>query len=159
MWEAIGRHFYGMEFGEADRIGALSGNQFIADLGPRYPLYVSMLPADAQAALNRPHDEGVGARDMLLAEDFRDEGYLDIFDGGPTLVADIDAVRTIRRSEVATVVALEADTPPMLAGAGTGTAFRAAIGAVERRDGGVAIGAGLAVALDVAVGDVIRFAP
>ena len=56
VWEAIGRHFYDMDFQEADRTGALSGNQFIADLGPRYPLYVSLLPKAAQEALGRPHE-------------------------------------------------------------------------------------------------------
>lgn len=89
VWEATGRHFYDMDFHEADRTGALTGNQFIADLGPRYPLYLSLLPAAAQVALGQPHDDGRPAFDMLVAEGFHAGDYVDIFDGGPTLVADI----------------------------------------------------------------------
>ena len=109
VWEAIGRHFYEMEFSEADRTGALSGNQFIADLGPRYPLYVSMLPEPAQAALGRPHDDGKAALRMLLEEGFSAGEYVDIFDGGPTLVADIDQVRTIRGCRSTAVVGIDAN--------------------------------------------------
>lgn len=134
VWEAIGRHFYDMDFHEADRTGAIQGNQFIADLGPRYPLYVSMLPADAQRALGQPHNDGRPARDMLLEEGFRDEGYVDIFDGGPTLVADIDALRALRRASDGRVALLVKDLAvgeEMLLSHGHGAQFRAAAGMVE----------------------------
>jgi len=134
VWEAIGRHFYDMDFHEADRTGAIQGNQFIADLGPRYPLYVSMLPGEAQRALGQPHDDGRPARDMLLDEGFRDEGYVDIFDGGPTLVADIDALRALRRASdgrVAGVVDEVEVGEEMLLSHGHGAQFRAAAGVVE----------------------------
>ena len=159
VWEAIGRHFYDMDFHDADRTGAIEGNQFIADLGPRYPLYLSLLPADARAALGRPHDDGCPARDMLLTEGFRDEGYVDIFDGGPTLVADIDAVRTVREAEQLAVTALDGDGPNVLASAGEGAAFRAAIGPAAKRDGGVALGAALAAVLAVAAGEPLCVTP
>lgn len=155
VWEAIGRRFYDMDFQEADRTGAVHGNQFIADLGPRYPIYVSMLPPDAQAAFGRPHDDGRPARDMLLTEGFRDEGYVDIFDGGPTLVADIDALRTVRNS--ASRVVRRTDAPAGsagMAGIGEGAGFRAAAGAYRHVDGDrVDVGPGLARTLDVAEDD------
>lgn len=134
VWEAIGRHFYDMDFHEADRTGAIQGNQFIADLGPRYPLYVSMLSAAAQQALGQPHDDGRPARDMLLEEGFRDEGYVDIFDGGPTLVADIDALRTLRRAISGRIAGLSDDLArgeQMLLSSGHGASFSAAVSRVE----------------------------
>lgn len=134
VWEAIGRHFYDMDFHEADRTGAVEGNQFIADLGPRYPLYVSMLSPEAQRALGQPHDDGRPARDMLLDEGFRDEGYVDIFDGGPTLVADIDSLRAIRRAVDGRVTGIvdELDGGEnMLVSRGRGVDFRAAAGPVQ----------------------------
>lgn len=161
VWEAIGRKFYDMDFHDADRTGALHGNQFIADLGPRYPIYVSMLPPDAQAAFGRPHDDGRPARDMLLAEGFRDEGYVDIFDGGPTFVADIDAVRTVRTSERCSVRAVGAPAwaGAMLAGAGHATAFRAAFGqATHAGEREVDVAPELARLLNVAVGDPVTVA-
>src|SRR3546814_5388597 len=39
VWEALGRPFYRMDFDEADRFGGRYGNQFIAELGPHFPLY------------------------------------------------------------------------------------------------------------------------
>ncbi|MGB7404980.1 MAG: arginine N-succinyltransferase [Pacificimonas sp.] len=133
VWNAIGRHFYDMDFSEADRTGALTGNQFIADLGPRYPLYVSLLPRAARDALDKPHDDGRPALRMLLAEGFRSGEYVDIFDGGPTLTADIDMVRTIREAQHHTFerAADQSDTQ-VLAASKEGPNFRTAFGECDR---------------------------
>ena len=156
VWEGIGRHFYAMDFDEADRTGALGGNQFIADLGPRYPLYVSLLPPAARAALGRPHDDGRAAYDMLVAEGFAAGDYVDIFDGGPTVVADIDNVRTIRLSRGVAVTGVAAGGACMLAATGHGAGFRVARGHVTP-DG--AVDAGLAAALGIVPGDAITVVP
>lgn len=156
VWEAIGRHFYDMEFDEADRTGAIHGNQFIADLGPRYPIYISMLPAAAQQALGRPHDDGRPAHAMLLTEGFRDEGYVDIFDGGPTLVAVIDLVRTIAGSREAAYLGEAEGGEGALIAAGFGTEFRLVRGAVAIEDEGVRLDPGCAGLLTVSEGDMLR---
>ena len=150
VWEAIGRHFYDMDFQEADRTGALTGNQFIADLGPRYPLYLSLLPAAAQAALGRPHDDGRPAFEMLIAEGFHAGDYVDIFDGGPTVVADIDAVRTVREAHSVAMAGMAAGGAQSLVAVGTGADFRVARGAVDA-DGRV--DPNLAEALRLEIGD------
>ena len=133
VWEGIGRHFYEMEFSEADRTGALTGNQFIADLGPRYPLYISMLPEAAQQALGRPHNDGRPALRMLLNEGFINGDYVDIFDGGPTLFAEIDSVHSIRDCESNTLKAIadhEGERTASLIATGTGAGFRVTRGAI-----------------------------
>ena len=150
VWEAIGRHFYDMDFQEADRTGALTGNQFIADLGPRYPLYLSLLPAAAQAALGRPHDDGRPAFDMLIKEGFHAGDYVDIFDGGPTVVADIDAVRTVRDARQVAMAGVAEGGVRSLVAAGTGADFRVARGEVDA-DG--RIDPALAGALRLQTGD------
>lgn len=152
VWEAIGRHFYDMDFNEADRTGALNGNQFIGDLGPRYPLYVSLLPQDAQDALGQPHDDGRPAFEMLVAEGFQAGDYVDIFDGGPTVFADIDAVRTIRDATPLTVRCVGIATRSVLAATGQGAAFRVARGRVDP-DG--TIDAATSQALDMECGDAL----
>lgn len=159
VWEAIGRHFYDMEFGEADRIGAIHGNQFIADLGARYPIYISMLPPPAQAALGRPHDDGRPAHAMLLEEGFRDEGYVDIFDGGPTLVAEIDRVRTIASSRLAKFCGQQAGGASALIAAGLGCDFRLVRGSVTVDDEGIRLDPESAALLGASVGDTLRVAP
>lgn len=159
VWDAIGRHFYDMEFAEADRVGAIHGNQFIADLGARYPVYISMLPASAQAALGRPHDDGRPAHAMLLDEGFRDEGYVDIFDGGPTLVADIDSVRTIAASRAATFIGEQPGGVPTLIAAGLGPEFRLVRGVASATPDGVRLEGESARLLRISAGDTLRIAP
>lgn len=159
VWEAIGRHFYDMEFDEADKTGAIHGNQFIADLGPRYPIYISMLPAEAQAALGRPHNDGRPAHAMLLAEGFRDEGYVDIFDGGPTLVAPIDAVRTVAQSREVTFAGIAESGGRALICTGVGGDFRLTRGSAPTpREGAVALDPRTARLLSAAEGDTLRIA-
>jgi arginine N-succinyltransferase len=156
VWDAIGRYFYDMEFEEADRIGAIHGNQFIADLGPRYPIYIAMLPVAAQLALGRPHDDGRPAHAMLLAEGFRDEGYVDIFDGGPTLVADIDAVRTVRASQEHEFAGENSEGRSALIATGSGSAFRLVRGSATVGDGGVQLDAQAAELLKASPGTLMR---
>jgi arginine N-succinyltransferase len=161
-WEALGREFYDMDFAEADRMNAVVGNQFIADLSPKHPIYARLLPPAAREALGRPHDQGRRAMDMLLEEGFHDEGYVDIFDGGPTLCARIDnlrAVRDNRRVEVAEVVDTidRAATADQLVSAGSGADFRAARGALVVDGANAAqLERGLARALRVGPGDHVR---
>ncbi len=134
VWEAIGRHFYEMNFSEADRTGALAGNQFIADLGPRYPLYISMLPQSACNALGKPHEDGRPALQMLLDEGFNADDYVDIFDGGPTVTCDIDNVRSVRDCRSLAVTCIDDDpAEPVisLVACGSGPSFQVARGAVN----------------------------
>ena len=151
-WEAIGRHFYDMDFDDADRTGALGGNQFIADLGPRYPIYVSLLPKEAQAVLGQPHDDGRAAFNMIVSEGFVAGDYVDIFDGGPTVVAEIDSIRTVRDARQVTVAAVGEEGIPVLAASGHGASFRVARG--RATPGGV-IDIALVSTLGVAPGDAV----
>jgi arginine N-succinyltransferase len=102
-WEGLTKRFFNLEFAEADRFHALNGNQFIADLMPKYPIYTILLPAEAQDAIGRPHAAGAAAMRLLEAEGFRNDGYVDLFDAGPTLQADVAALRAVRESRRATV--------------------------------------------------------
>ena len=162
VWEAIGRHFYAMDFHEADRVNAVEGNQFIADLGPRHPIYTSLLPAAAQAALGRPHDDGRRAYQLLIEEGFRDEGYVDIFDGGPTLTADIDALRAVREGGVARVEVMAAgDAAPTLsviAAAGEGEGFRAAAVSAHFADDDIRLSSHAFDLLEITPGDIVTYA-
>jgi arginine N-succinyltransferase len=161
VWEGIGRPFYGMDFDIADRFGGRNGNQFIAELGPRYPIYADMLPSAARDALGRPHDDSRAAYDMLLAEGFLDEGYIDIFDGGPQVAIGIDLLRGVRDSRVGPLTAT--DLPPGEGGhlltTGAGVAFRCTRGDVAATGNGLAIDAAAAERLGVCTGDRVRHAP
>ena len=52
---------------------------------PRHPVYMNLLPQDARDAIGAVHADTLPARTMLEQEGFRYEGYVDIFDAGPTV--------------------------------------------------------------------------
>ena len=106
-WDAIAGRFFGMNFQEADEFNAAHGTQFIADLMPKTPIYTAMLPESARAVMGIPHPSGRAAMKMLEHEGFTYECYIDIFDGGPTMIAPTDQIRTIRDSKEHTLAAVE----------------------------------------------------
>jgi arginine N-succinyltransferase len=158
-WDALGRKFFGMTFPEADRFNAVNGNQFIADLMPRHPVYTSLLPETAQAVIGKPHTTGRAALAMLEAEGFSYDNYVDIFDGGPTVTARTDQLRTIRDSRLARIAQLagsdENFTPALLA-AGRLTGFRAWIGHVAGDGDSVTLPVREAETMGLAPGDEVR---
>jgi arginine N-succinyltransferase len=97
-WDAIAGRFFGMTFQEADEFNGAHGTQFIADLMPKTPIYTAMLPETARSVMGVPHPSGRAAMKMLEREGFNFDCYVDIFDGGPTMTAPTDQVRTVRES-------------------------------------------------------------
>lgn len=103
-WDCLGQHFFQMSFQEADYLSAVTDNQFILDLMPKYPIYIDLLPPDAREVIGRCHSQGVGAMKLLEWEGFRFERTVDIFDGGPMMATERRHIRTIRESRHVEVV-------------------------------------------------------
>jgi arginine N-succinyltransferase len=97
-WEAVGRHFFRMDFAEADKLSATTDNQFILDLMPQHPIYVDLLPQDARDVIGQCHKDGEGARKLLEWEGYAFSNVIDIFDGGPLMSVQRDSIRTLRES-------------------------------------------------------------
>jgi arginine N-succinyltransferase len=98
-WDALGRKFFKMDFLEAERIiGGARNRTLIVELMPHYPVYVPLLPGDAQAALGQIHPAGELAFNLLTDEGFEADDYIDIFDGGPILQAHKHALRSFTGS-------------------------------------------------------------
>lgn len=111
-WEGLGRHFFAMEYSAADYLTGIGERAFIAELMPRHPVYANLLPASARDAIGQVHEDTQPARALLEQEGFRFEGYVDIFDGGPTVECFRDNVHAIRQSMVLPVSIEEADPVP-----------------------------------------------
>lgn len=158
-WDALGRHFFGIDFAEADRLSIVN-KKFIAELMPEHPIYIPLLPADAQQVIGKPHKESVRALTNLQAEGFVFSGMVDIFDAGPVVSCQRDDVRTIResrRARIAAVTDQKLDSPIYMIGT-TKQDFRACKGQIDiSHDEGVRISGETAAALRVHVGDTIRF--
>lgn len=158
-WEAIGRRFYDMDFEAADRLNGLEGNQFIADLGPKYPIYANLLPDDAQAAIGELHTDSRRAYKLLIEEGFRDEDYVDIFDAGPTIQATISELKAVRDNVLATVTAIVEAVPDgvdSLIATGHAGVFMAGRGRISAGGDGVTIERTAAELLGLNIGDHLR---
>ena len=160
-WDGVAGRFFGMSFREADEFNAIRGNQFIADLMPKHPIYTAMLPESALAVMGVPHTSGRAAMRMLEDEGFEFDKYLDIFDGGPTMCAPTDRITTVRRAREGRIAAIDhvALEPTHLVSHGRLDDFRAAMGRVAETGEGVTLDAAAAAQLGAAVGDCITFAP
>lgn len=154
-WDGVAGRFFGMSFQDADYFNAINGNQFIADLMPKHPVYVAMLSEDARSVIGVPHPTGRAAMRMLEDEGFRADGYVDIFDGGPTMVAHTDMVTSVRGSTSATVTSMSvSEGERAIVATGRLGTFRACFGVrVMDGDGGIAIDSASADLLDVCEGD------
>ena len=150
-WDGLAGRFFGMNFQAADEFNAINGHQFIADLMPKHPVYTAMLSESARAAIGLPHPSGRAAMRMLENEGFAFENYVDIFDGGPTMTARTDAVRSIRDAREAQVVVIDGDPGEQaLVASGTLADFRCAYGEVRACGDGVILATPCATALGVA---------
>jgi arginine N-succinyltransferase len=98
-WEALGRKFFKMDFLDAEKIiGGARNRTLIVELMPHYPVYVPLLPGDAQAAMGQIHSDGELAFNLLTEEGFEADEYIDIFDGGPILQAHKNSLRSFSGS-------------------------------------------------------------
>lgn len=98
-WDGLGAHFFDMPFADADHLTGLGKKEFIAQLMPRHPLYINLLPKAARDVIGEVHGNTLPARKMLEDEGFRYQGYVDIFDAGPTLETQVNDIRAVRESK------------------------------------------------------------
>ncbi len=98
-WDAVGNHFFGMSFLEADALSGEGKNQFIAELMPKYPIYLPLLPESAREVIGQVHPNTRPALAMLEKEGFEYKNYVDIFDAGPTVEVLTENLTTIQKSK------------------------------------------------------------
>jgi len=155
-WDGLAGRFFGMNFHDADAFNAVNGHQFIADLMPKHPVYVAMLTDAARASIGLPHPSGRAAMRMLENEGFEAGTYIDIFDGGPTMTASTDRIRSVAASRTVTVERIaQNDGPRAIVAAGSLTGFTACWGCVA----GATLDPGAARLLGVEVGATITVGP
>jgi len=111
-WEGLGRQFFAMEYTTADYLTGIGQKAFVAELLPRHPVYVNLLPDAARGAIGEVHADTRPARALLEQEGFRYEGYVDIFDAGPTVECFRDNVHAIRQSVVVPATLEDVDPVP-----------------------------------------------
>ena len=160
-WDGVAGRFFGMNFQDADEFNAKFGNQFIADLMPKHPVYIAMLSEAARHVIGLPHVSGRAAMRMLENEGFAWENYIDIFDGGPTMTVRTDQIRSVREAGDNVVTAIDErlgehkEGAKQLVSFGKLSDFRCAYGWTETREGGVALDPQCAGILGVKTGQTV----
>jgi arginine N-succinyltransferase len=159
-WDGLAGRFFGMTFPEADEFNAVHGTRFIADLMPKTPIYVDLLAESAKAVMGQPHPSGRAALRMLEAEGFVFDRYIDIFDGGPTVLAPTDQIRTVREARSERIAEIgDSGQAKMMIAAGRLKDFRACCASVKKvPKKGICIDRLAAELLEVDIGDEVAMA-
>ena len=98
LWQHLGSKFFDLDFQQAVNTVALKGSQFISDMMPKYPIYLDLLPQAAREVIGQPHQSSAPALNLLRKEGFQFSGYVDLFDGGPSVQATTQEIHTVRDS-------------------------------------------------------------
>lgn len=106
-WQWLEEHFFSIDFPTADYLTGIGQKVFIAELMPKYPVYVNLLSTEAQKVIGKVHNKTQPALRLLKSEGFSWKRYVDIFDAGPTVEADVSQIHTVRDSNNYTVEIVE----------------------------------------------------
>lgn len=156
-WDSLGRHFFDMDFAEADKLSGQGNSQFIADFMPKHPIYTALLSPQAQAVIGQVHQETRPALKMLMREGFHYRQYVDIFDAGPTIEADRENLHTVshnQRFTLSKVGPTKGQQQAMIANCQFD--FRATLATVDCSEDHCQIDSATAKLLNVAAGDPVR---
>jgi arginine N-succinyltransferase len=161
-WEAVGRKFFGRNFADIEIESGGRSRTFIAEVMPTYPIYVPLLPEAAQRVLGEPDANALLAYEIHIEEGFETDRYVDIFDAGPVLTAQVDRSVSVKRNE--TRVVREAPAPHgeayLIAHNGADGEFRCVLGDLAPgKESGAALSQAARVALGVREGDAVRCVP
>lgn len=164
-YDYVMKSFFKMEFADADYLCATKGLQFIAELMPRYPIYMSLLPPDVREIIGKPYPSSEAAKTMLEGEGMRYNHYVDIFDAGPTLEARREDILTVKKSRIGKIAVISEQvgddkTPQYMLMTTQLQGLRARLGRLEKvahEGDDVKISEAAASRLGVGVGDEVRY--
>ncbi|MBU3824965.1 MAG: arginine N-succinyltransferase [Candidatus Oceanisphaera merdipullorum] len=97
-WGWLQEHFFSMDFPTVDYLTGIGQKGFIAELMPKFPIYVNLLSKDAKSVIGVTHHNTKPALRFLTEEGFIWRGYVDIFDGGPTVECELSQIRSVQNS-------------------------------------------------------------
>ena len=167
LWEALGHHFTGMSYAEAD-VRSRHDKTFISDLFPTGDICATLLSADARSVIGKVGEATKPVERMLREIGFVYAERVDPFDGGPHFYCRTDQVTLVRdatqRSFAGTIhdeAKASASTTLVLIARHTEIApyFQALRTEVEITDAGVKLDAEAAAQLNVSPGESLWLCP
>jgi arginine N-succinyltransferase len=106
LWEALGRHFTGLTYQEADRLSK-DNKEFIHALFPDDPIHTELLPENVRSVIGQVGEDTRAVEKMLRRIGFEYAEQIDPFDGGPHFTATTNDISIVRDAKEVTVRAHE----------------------------------------------------
>ena len=159
-WDAFGRRFTGMSYGEADRRSA-SDKSFVLDLFPSTPFYASLLDPEVAAQIGHVHAEAMPALHLLEKAGLHWIDEIDPFDGGPFVAAPVSRIVPVQQTVVGRLVegVPDEDSAPVILSTEEGGVFRAVAIAATRDADAIRIPKEARKRLGISAGDEIGWTP
>ena len=124
---------------------------------PTSPIYVPLLPEEAQWAIGQLHPDAELPFSILSSEGFEPDTYIDIFDGGPIVVSRLGSLATVANMVAASATSsplpLAWPALPVMVANSSREGFRATLTECRWTDHGLALGQDAMAALELATGD------
>lgn len=160
LWAALGSHFFQIDFPRAETLTSQS-KKFIADLMPKHPIYIPLLPKEAQQVIGKVHPHTEPALALLKKEGFEFRNVVDIFDGGPTVHCESSQVRAVRASHRGVVdqIVSEIESDQTVLVSNASLQFRCCLGHVEWNGDQAIVDEVTALRLNLKQGSPIRTVP
>ena len=158
-WDAVGKHFFGINFPKADYLSMVN-KQFIGELLPKHPIYISLITKDAQKVIGKVHKNTKPALKILMEEGFKFNNMIGIFTAGPVLRCNIKDIRSVKESIKKTIAEIKDEEieSELFIISNSLKDYRACLGHLKiDSSGSVQIERDIALALKVKIGDPIRF--
>jgi len=112
-WRWLQAHFVDLDFATVSQMVGTGDNGFIADLMPGHPLYTDLMDGAARSVIGEVHPDTRPALHMLESEGFQYTGFIDPFDGGPTVEAQVQNLISVHQSSRCQVL-IRRDVAPSL---------------------------------------------
>ncbi len=158
-WNAVCKHFFMVEFKKADLM-VMQDKSFIAELIPKHPIYIPLLPISAQKVIGGVHANTIPALKLLQKEGFDNIPEIDIFEAGPVLEAKTANIRSIRKSKmfkVSTIVdSIDTQTDYLIANVASLPAFAVIKNKIRIIKNSIVLTKAAAQAIRVKVGQKVR---
>lgn len=158
-WDGLGRQHCNLTLEEVMYRRSIDEHS-LGHILPQYPIDISSLPHEAASVMGMTQAQSKPAYDMLIGEGFSYREEIDPVDGGPIVTAKTAAVRTIQNSilsYVERIVDLK-DRSERCILSNNRLDFRATYASIQKSPtGSLMLDAATAEALEVAVGDSVRY--
>ncbi|MBL4631786.1 MAG: arginine N-succinyltransferase [Paraglaciecola sp.] len=102
-WDGLPAHFFMTDFSTASHLRGIGQIEFIESLMPKHPIYTCLLNEKARTVIGQVHPNTMPALKLLEKEGFCFKGYVDLFDAGPTVEAQLKHIHSVNNSTLSKV--------------------------------------------------------